>query len=271
MIGVRALALLAGSVLTANWSAAADVRPLSDILVASPRISDITSDGVVILATTRIPVVCAAAIGTSTAYGRLATDTDMAGGGHQDHHPQIGGLQPNTLYHLRLTGIGPDGTVYVGDDLTFRTAAASQAASKPPGRNVALLSAGATIRSVSSNFGGGDNRSAYGADKAIDGDPNSEWSSNGDGNGARIEVDLGRDYSITAVGFRTRTMGTSAQISKFTVTTDRGQTLGPFDLPDARATYYFPTSITARTLRFDVVASSGGNTGATEIEVYSQQ
>lgn len=268
----RSIAFALGMLLLgASAATAVEIRPMAEVLAAPPIFSGITGDSAVVLATTRIPMVCAAAIGTTTAYGRLVTDSDMAGGPHQDHHPTIGGLEPDTLYHVRLTGIGPDGTVYVSDDLTFRTAALAARSAKPPGRNVALLSEGAVIKSVSSNFGAGENRSAYGANKAIDGDPTSEWSSNGDGDRARIEIDLGRDYPLTAIGFRTRTMGTSAQIGKFSVTTDRGQTLGPFDLPDARSTYYFPVSVTARTLRFDVVASSGGNTGAAEIEVYAPQ
>ena len=75
---------------------------------------------------------------------------------------------------------------------------------------------------------------------------------------------------MTAVGLWTRTMGTSAQIGQFHVVTDRGETLGPFALPDANRMYSFDVSATARSLRFEVVSSSGGNTGAVEIAAYSQ-
>jgi hypothetical protein len=195
----------------------------------------------------------------------------MAGGGHQDHHPVLKGLQPDTLYQIRLQDVGPDGTLYVSDNLTFRTPSASAIVqpAKPQGKNVALISIGARVKSVSSNYGGGDANSTYGANKAIDGDLNTEWSSNGDGDRAWIEIDLGKEYPITALGFRTRTMGTSAQIERFQVSTDKGEKLGPFDLPDAKSVYYFPVSTTARTLRFEVLKSSGGNTGAAEIEVYA--
>jgi len=217
------------------------------------------------------PVVCAAVYGTTTAYGQLATDTDMAGGGHQDHHPVLKGLQPDTLYQIRLQDVGPDGTLYVSDNLTFRTPSASAIVqpAKPQGKNVALISIGARVKSVSSNYGGGDANSTYGANKAIDGDLNTEWSSNGDGDKAWIEIDLGKEYPITSFGFRTRTMGTSTQIERFQVSTDKGEKLGPFDLPDAKSVYYFPVSTTARTLRFEVLKSNGGNTGAAEIEVYA--
>jgi len=247
------------------------VRPLSEILMRGPEFTDAQANSVSVKIETRIPVVCAAVYGTTIAYGQLATDTDMAGGGHQDHHPVLKGLKPDTLYQIRLQGVGPDGILYVSDNLTFRTPSASAIVqpAKPQGKNVALISIGARVKGVSSNYGGGDVNSTYGANKAIDGDLNTEWSSNGDGDRTWIEIDLGKEYPITSFGFRTRTMGTSAQIERFQVLTDKGEKLGPFDLPDAKSVYYFPVSTTARTLRFEVLKSSGGNTGAAEIEVYA--
>ena len=217
-------------------------------------------------------MVCAAVYGVTEAYGQLATDASMAAGGHQAHHPVLSGLKPDTVYQLRMQGVGPDGTLYVSENYTFRTAAATegvQASTKPSGRNVALISAGASVKAVSSNFGGGGLDSTYGANNAIDGDPATQWSSNGDGDKAWIEIDLGKEYAITAVRLQTRTMGTSAQIESFQVVTDAGQTLGPFKLPDARSTYYFPIAATAQRLQFEVLKSSGGNTGASAIEVYA--
>ncbi len=254
----------------ASAPATATVRPLADI-AGAPRFTDITADSVTVVVDTRIPVVCAAVYGTTTAFGSIATDNDMAGGAHSNHHPTLRGLQPNTTYQLRMQGIAADGTLYVSDVYTFRTAAASASApAKPAGRNVALASAGTKVTGVSSNFGGGNNDSAYGAAKAIDGSAITEWSSNGDGDKAWIELDLGKPTALTAVGFFTRTMGTSAQISSFQVKTDGGTVLGPYTIPDAKAAYYFPASGMARTLRFEVLKSSGGNTGAAEIEVYAQ-
>jgi hypothetical protein len=252
----------------------AGVRPLSEILANGPRFVDLTSDSVTVLIDTTIPVACAAVYGTTAAYGMIATDSDMAGGAHAMHHPALRGLTPNTVYQLRMQGVGPDGTLYVSQNYTFRTLPATPAAlgaARPTGRNVALASAGAKVAGVSSNFGGGGNETAYGGSKAIDGSPITEWSSNGDGDKAWIELDLGRPEVLTAVGFFTRTMGTSAQISSFQVKTDSGQVLGPFTIPDAKTTYYFPVSATARTLRFEVLKSSGGNTGAAEVEVYAAQ
>jgi hypothetical protein len=48
----------------------------------------------------------------------------------------------------------------------------------------------------------------------------------------------------------------TAQIFHFTVTTDQGETFGPFDLPDADRVYTFPVEFTAHTLRFDAVETN---------------
>jgi hypothetical protein len=251
----------------------AAAHPLSEILVRGPEFTDLQPDSVTVIIETRIPVVCAAVYGVTTAYGQLATDTNMAVGGHQAHHPVLTGLKPDTVYQIRMQGVGPDGTLYVSENFTFRTLAASaggQLAIKPPGRNVALITVGAHVSAVSSNYGGGALNSSFGGNNAIDGDLSSQWSSNEDGDKAWIEIDLGKEYAITTIGFLTRTMGASAQIESFQVVTDTGETLGPFSLPDARTVHYFPVTAKARTLRFETLKSSGGNTGASEIEVYAQ-
>jgi hypothetical protein len=60
----------------------------------------------------------------------------------------------------------------------------------------------------------------------------------------------------------------TAQIFAFTLTTDNGQVLGPFTLEDAARAYRFEVDAVARSLRLDVVDSSGGNTGLIEFAVY---
>jgi len=68
----------------------------------------------------------------------------------------------------------------------------------------------------------------------------------------------------------TRTMSDgTAQIFAFTLTTDTGEVLGPFTLQDAEKAYRFEVAATARSLRLDVVESSGGNTGLVEFVAYS--
>src|SRR4051794_3805966 len=68
---------------------ATDVQPLEKILVKGPDFTNIRSDSMTLLVDTSIPVVCAAAYGTTTGYGKLATDSDMAGGPHSNHHPVL--------------------------------------------------------------------------------------------------------------------------------------------------------------------------------------
>ena len=146
--------------------------------------------------------------------------------------------------------------------------AARFASPEVAGDNLALAEKGASIVGVSSNFGGGNADSAYGASNALDGDPATEWSSDGDGDGAWIEIALATKTKVTSIGFWTRTMGASAQISSFQVLTDQGETVGPFDVDSADTVSFFDTDFEATRLRFEVIGSSGGNTGAVEIEVY---
>ena len=141
---------------------------------------------------------------------------------------------------------------------------------RPPalGENLASAEQGARIAGVSSNYGSGANYSSFGADKALDGDPTTAWSSNGDGGDAWLEIELPSETRVTYLGFWSRTMGDSAEIFSFRVVTDRGEVVGPFTLAGADGMHYFETDIAGKSLRFEAVNTSGGNTGAVEIEVY---
>ncbi len=140
---------------------------------------------------------------------------------------------------------------------------------RPKEENVASLAAGAHVVGVSSNLNDGDNSSEFGALKAIDGLDDTEWASDGDGNHAWIEIGLAREYNINAVGFRSRkTSDGSGQVTGFTVTTDQGETAGPFRLPGGDRIYYFRVQLTAHTLRFSTVETSGGDAGAVAIEAF---
>ena len=156
--------------------------------IDGPSVGDNIGTSVVIQFTTGVPTVCNVAYGTDTTYGRLAT-MPMMGGAVRDHAVTITGLTPNTTYHFRLNLTDEQARLYQSSDLVFTTAAASETESpapgdQPEGENVASLAAGARVTGVSSNFGGGANDSAFGADNALDGQPNTEWSSNGDGDDA---------------------------------------------------------------------------------------
>jgi len=238
------------------------VRPIDEILLESPRI-EAGATSATVNVTTRIPVACAVVYGPTHEYGSIATDTDMAGGAHAEHHPVLTGLAPDTVYYLRLQGVGPDGTLYRGEAYILRTLPAA-GASGP-----ANLATTARISAVSSQYGGVANET-FAAIRAIDGDPSTQWSSDGDGDGGWIEIELLEPTHVTRIGFWTRTMGSSAQILSFRIVTDQGEAFGPFELSDAAQMYTFDTEFTAQRLRFEAVETSGGNTGAVEIEIYGE-
>jgi len=239
---------------------AAVVRPIDEILLETPRF-EAGATSATVNVTTRIPVACAVVYGPTNAYGSIATDTDMAGGAHADHHPVLTGLAPDTVCYLRLQGVGPDGTLYRGEEFTFRTLPGAGAF------GAANLAATARIVAVSSEYGGASD-GPFAAVRAIDGDPSTQWSSDGDGDAAWIEIELAAPTHVERVGFWTRTMGSSAQVLSFRITTDQGEEFGPFELSDAAQIHSFDTDFTARRLRFEAVETSGGNTGAVEIEIY---
>ena len=267
LVPLLALASCGGQAATSDA-----ILPLEDMPgdFEGPNVLDNIGDSIVIQFTSGVPTMCNVAYGTDTTYGALATMPMMAGA-IQDHFVTLRGLTPNAIYHYRLTLTDEQARVYQSQDFTFTTAAfePSPPAERPEGDNVASLAAGATVLGVSSNFGGADNDGAFGANNAIDGQPSTEWSSNGDGDDAWIQIELDQTYDVHTIGFWTRTMpNDTAQIFSFTVTTGDGEIYGPFDLPDAGQIYYFPVDFTARILRFDALDTNTGNTGAVEIEVY---
>ncbi len=72
---------------------------------------------------------------------------------------------------------------------------------------------------------------------------------------------------MTGIGFRTREMSDGTSITEtYTVTIDDGETLGPFDAGPGLAVTDFSAS--GRVFRFDMETTTGGNTGAVEIEIY---
>jgi hypothetical protein len=131
----------------------------------------------------------------------------------------------------------------------------------PPAPNVASM---ARITDVSSEYS-----DAFGGRNAIDGDLSTEWSSAGDGDDAHIVLEFSDLMIVEGVGFRTREMtdGTSITLS-FTVTVDGVTTYGPFEAGPGLAVALVEFS--GYELRFDVETSTGGNTGAIEVEVYGE-
>ncbi|MEX1004555.1 MAG: discoidin domain-containing protein [Acidimicrobiia bacterium] len=233
-----------------------EVRPFSEIAVADPQISFDPSGAVATLnVTTNIDAVCAVAYGIDAPAGSIATDQDMGVGGHSDHAALMTGLEPDTTYQYRLQGVGADGNLYRSDVFTFTTPPADEALGAF-GDNLAV---GAEVTAVSSEFS-----DDFAAEHAVDGDLGTEWSSRGDGDDASITIDLGSPVDVQAVAFRTRSMGDGSSITEsFTITAD-GETFGPFPAGPEPV----QTSFTAQVMTFDVESSTGGNTGAVEVQVF---
>jgi hypothetical protein len=233
------------------------VRPISEILVGDFAVEvDPSGTSAVLRLTTTIDVACSVVYGPDTDFGGLATDTDMAGGGHRDHQPLMTGLVPGSTVYFRVQGASADGTIYVGDVETFVTPGAGNATAAV---NLAL---DATVTDVSSEFS-----DAFAAGNAIDGSLGTEWSSRGDGNDAYIVIELGASTDVTGFGFRTREMTDGTSITNtYTVTIDDGETFGPFEAGPGLTVTEF--AATGRVFRFDMEDTTGGNTGAVEIEIY---
>lgn len=241
------------------------VRSIDQILNGEIEIVELTSSSALVQVETDIDVVCSVVYGEDDQYGRQSTDLAMGGLGHSQHNAALRGLQPDTVYHYRLQGTGPDGTFYRSEDLTFRTPA-EEDGSPDLGQNVANRDVGARVIEASSTFG-----RDWESDNAIDGDPTTEWATASDGDSAFIAVELAAPTDLTGVGFWTRTMGATGEINRFQVITDDGTVLGPFDLPNANRLYVFPVSANAGVLRFEAVTSSGSNTGAVEVAAFARE
>jgi hypothetical protein len=242
------------------------ILPAEDI-IDEVELLDITDDGARVHVISTLPLACSVVYGPTREFGQLSVDADMGGGAHEEHNALLINLEPDTLYYYRFQGSDANGNLYVSDVMTFRTLPASEELTE----NLASPERGAQIVGVSSNFGGQPNDGRWGAVNAFDGNAGTAWSSAGDGDDAWVEVELAERSRISRVEFWTRSMSDgSAQITSFTITTDDGEVYGPFELSDAEQSYTFEVEIEAKTLRFDVETSSGGNTGAVEIAVYGE-
>ena len=251
--GALTIAVLLGLGAMASVSAA-EVRDFEEI-AASEIVVDPDPSGraATLEVETTVDAACSVVYGTDKTFGRIAVDADMDGGAHADHRPVLGGLEPDTTYLYRLQGTATDGTLYVSEVMTFSTPPAPEGP-----ENIAR---GATVTGVSSEWS-----DAFGAANAFDGDPATEWSSRDDGDEAWVEIDLGSPRAIGEVIFQTRSMSDgSATTESYTLTAD-GIEYGPFTVDEPIGELQ-DLEVEAQVLRFDVQASSGGNTGAIEIIV----
>jgi hypothetical protein len=268
-VAVLAAALAACS--SSDDGSAADAAS-SDVEFQNLRVEDVGAYRAVVRFDTSAPTSCEAEFGLAeTARDRTATDPNMEPGTYQtEHQVPLEDLAPVTTYYVAAVAETEAGGVYVSPIVSFTT---GPGAAVDDMVNVAQLSAGATVTAVSSNFGNGANDSTWGADNAFDGQMASEWSSNGDGDDAYVEIDLGAAKSFTVIGFRSRKMvdGTSI-IEQFQLIVDGTTTLGPFDSldPDTRYIFELDSTISGQTVRLEALETSGGNTGIKELQLFAE-
>jgi hypothetical protein len=219
---------------------------------------------------TSIPTSCEADYGLADdALDLTTTDPDMVEGQLlETHQVPFEDLAAGTTYFWRARVEDGDGTITLSEVLSFETTAADTTA--PAMQNFSMTG---SVANVSSNFGGGDDDSSWGANNAIDGQMSTEWATNGDGDDAMLEIDLGSAKDLTHFAFRSRKMtdGTSI-IESVQLRFDGGDTVGPFDTPDPDLRYLFELEapVTAQMVTIEAVTTTGGNTGAREIELLGQ-
>lgn len=248
---------------TSGTSGTRVVESFAAVEVGSPQLQ-IAADGTsaVLRVQTDPPTVCAVAYGKTAALGSIANDPEMGGTAISRHVVLLGGLSPNTTYRYLLTATDARGQVFQTPTLaTFRTTA--QATGAALGRDVAV---GAKVVAVSSQWS-----SAYRAAYAVDGNLASEWASAGDGDRAFITIELARPTAVDGVAFLSRAMSDGSSITRsFAVVVDGKRRYGPFPAGNTIDPRVARVDFTGRRLRFEVVSSTGGNTGAAEIEVLSR-
>lgn len=245
---------------------AAGVRDFSEVQVGETPIEILEGGTVAIISLTTDPeTVCAVAFGETDELGRIANDPSMGGSAIREHAVVLTDLTPETTYRYRLTATDAQGQIYQSPELlTFTTQPSTSEAAQAevPGTNVA---ADAAVIEASSEF-----NDAFTAANALDGDISTEWSTAGDGDNAFVTIDLGKPLDVTGVAFRTRAMSDGSAItSQFMVVVDEGERFGPFQAGDRRARNVAAVEFSGQILRFEVDESTGGNTGAVDVEVYT--
>jgi len=244
-----------------------DVLPLERVTESAAETLDITSTTARVNFIGTEALACYLIYGTDTDFGNVTNDPQMASAAIVEHNPIMTGLEPDTEYVYRLLGTSENGQLYVSEVYSFRTRPADESGTD----NLLAAANGAELIEVSSIFGDGPVDGRWGVLNAFDDNPATEWATNGDGDDAFFEVDLGGEYAVNEVTFSSRSMtdGT-AIIESFTLQADGDEVYGPFEVASPNETQTYAVDFTASTLRFNVAESTGGNVGAVDIGVYGE-
>lgn len=213
--------------------------------------------------TTTEPMICAIVWGEGESLGNFNNSLAMAGTGITQHDVFLPGAEPGITYTFVVEGVTADGSIYRSGVGTFTLPETGGDISSTTIEERPNLAMSGTVVEFSSEF-----NSSFAAEKAIDGDLSTEWSTAGDGNSASITIDLGESMEVTGFEFITRSMPDGTAITDaYTVTVDGGETLGPFPAGDPGNFRPSDVLVTGRRFTFAVESSSGGNTGAVEIRI----
>lgn len=238
------------------------IQSLDFVTESAPQALDITATTARVNFIGTEPLACYLVYGTDETFGGVTNDPDMAQAAIIEHNPILVDLAPDTTYFYRMQGVGEDGVMYVSPVYQFTTLPESD----EPNNNLLALENGATITAVSSNFGDQPDDGRWGILNALDDNPATAWSSNGDGDDAFFEVALPDIMQISEISYTSRSMTDGTAITEsFTVTTDSGDVYGPFEIASPNDPQTFDVDITASSLRFDIEASTGGNVGAVDV------
>lgn len=235
------------------------------------RVEELAADRAVVRFNTSVPTTCELVFGTApNALTERAEDPSMADNTFAlVHEVPLEGLAPAQRYYFRPFGSDETGASAQGALSEFETLAATEA--PDPGTNLAALSAGTTVLSVSSNFGGAANDAQWGIDSALDDDLRTAWASAGEGDAATFELDLGQVRTIGSLAVRSRSMSDGSSIvTAFELSGTNGQRFGPFETPEATVRYRFalPETWTTQRVRFTILSSTGGNTGLLDFALF---
>lgn len=245
-----------------------DPEPSTEIEFSNIRVEEIGAHRAAIRFQTSIPTECEIEIGKTTSFGTIAVDPDMEEGELAiDHDVPVEDLELSTVYYFRARAQDAEGEFAYSEMTSFETLAEEDPTAGK--LNYALLASGTSIVDVSSNFGA-SNGASWGINAAFDGSMASEWSSSGDGNNAFVTINFGQQRSITSFGFRSRKMSDGTAITTKVELVHGTTTLGPFSTDDPDTRYVFPLdpAITTDTIRVNLIETTGGNTGAKEIQFY---
>ena len=263
------MALGFGLVLAACGGSAETVRPFSEVQATEFVFeADPTnpSRGIFRMDTTE-PMICAIVWGETESLGNFNNSLAMNGTGIIEHDVFLPGAEPGVEYFYKVQGSTADGTLYESELMTFVIPESDAPESGDDdmashGDNLALKG---TVLETSSEFS-----DTWAGPNAIDGDTSTEWATSGDGDDAFIIIDLASIQQVVGVEFLTRSMADgTATAAEYTVTVDEGDMFGPFPAGNLAELNFAELVTEGQVFRFDITNSTGGNTGAIEIRVFS--